>query len=187
MFALFRTTVWIVDRTKRDSLARLLLENVTSTSADEKLDEKLAALTLHPPANDRAYFGSVLGFCDLMGSTVPPPSSDDQAWWDRHGTHQFLSYQTFTNPLKPRFHRSHKWCLCRYGSGRGAASVDKSIRLTDRLSVVVLSFTIRRRTVHGGSARPVDSCSSGRSSDREKAASITLASEQTFLGSFGCF
>ena len=54
VFALFRTVVWIVDRTKRDALAKLLLENVTSTSNDEKLDEKLVALTLHPSVNDCA-------------------------------------------------------------------------------------------------------------------------------------
>lgn len=68
VFAIFRTTVWIVDRVKQDALARLLLENVTSTSNGEKLDEKLAALTLHPSVND-----------------LPPPSSEDGAWWDRPG------------------------------------------------------------------------------------------------------
>ncbi|KAF9651242.1 inositol polyphosphate phosphatase [Thelephora ganbajun] len=68
VFALFRTVVWIVDRPKRDALARLLLENVTSTPNDEKLDEKLAALTLHPSTHD-----------------LPPPSSEDNAWWDRPG------------------------------------------------------------------------------------------------------
>ncbi|KAF9780045.1 inositol polyphosphate phosphatase [Thelephora terrestris] len=66
VFALFRTVVWVVDQVKQDALARLLLENVTSTSNDEKLDEKLAALTLHPSTND-----------------LPPPSSEDTAWWDR--------------------------------------------------------------------------------------------------------
>lgn len=65
VFALFRTVVWIVDRVKQDTLARLLLENVTSTSGDEKLDEKLAALALHPSANE-----------------LPPPSSEDHVWWD---------------------------------------------------------------------------------------------------------
>jgi len=69
VFALFRAMVWIVDQAKRDGLARLLLENVTSTSADEKLDEKLAALTLHPSVAD-----------------LPPPSSEDHAWWD-HPSH----------------------------------------------------------------------------------------------------
>jgi hypothetical protein len=62
VFGLFRTVVWIVDRAKRDALARLLLENVTSTSTGEKLDEKLAALTLHPSTDDCACSSSVLGF-----------------------------------------------------------------------------------------------------------------------------
>lgn len=59
VFALFRTVVWVVDRAKQDALAGLLLENVTSTSNDEKLDEKLAALTLQPWANDRVCFNSI--------------------------------------------------------------------------------------------------------------------------------
>jgi len=87
VFALFRTIVWIVDRAKRDALARLLLDNVTSTSADEKLDEKLAALTLHPQINDCAYFNSVLETYDLIYYSVPPPSSEDHAWWDGPGTY----------------------------------------------------------------------------------------------------
>jgi hypothetical protein len=66
VFALLRTVVWIVDRAKRDALARLLLGNVTSASAGEKLVEKLVALTLHPPANDCACLNTVLGFRDLM-------------------------------------------------------------------------------------------------------------------------
>ena len=86
VFAIFRTVVWIVDRVKQDALARLLLENVTSTSNGEKLDEKLAALTLHPSVNDCAYFNPVLGYCNLIGHPVPPPSSEDSAWWDRPGT-----------------------------------------------------------------------------------------------------
>ena len=61
VFALFSTVVWIVDPVKQDALARLLLENVTSTSSDEKLDDKLAALVLQPSANDCMPFNSVLG------------------------------------------------------------------------------------------------------------------------------
>lgn len=61
VFALFRTMVGIVDQLKRDALARLLLENVTSTSNGEKLDEKLASLTLYPSTSDREYFGSPSG------------------------------------------------------------------------------------------------------------------------------
>ena len=93
VFALFRTVVWIVDRAKRDALARLLLDNVTSTSNDEKLDEQLAALTFHQPTNDRTYFNSVLELCDLIDYPVPPPSSEDNAWWDRPGTYHHSSYR----------------------------------------------------------------------------------------------
>jgi len=91
VFALFRTTVWVVDQAKRDALARLLLENVTSTSNGEKLDEKLAALTLHPLTDDREYFDSALEFFDLTQRQVPPPSSEDNAWWDRPGTYHHIS------------------------------------------------------------------------------------------------
>ena len=85
VFALFRTVVWIVDRVKQDALARLLLENVTSTSNDEKLDEKLAALALRPSANDCACFNPVPRSHDSMNHPVPPPSSEDNAWWDGPG------------------------------------------------------------------------------------------------------
>jgi len=50
---------------KRAVLARLLLESVLSTAPGEKLDEKLASLAL--PAE----------YVEL-----PPPSSDEAAWWD---------------------------------------------------------------------------------------------------------
>ena len=76
-----------MDRAKRDALARLLLENVTSTSADEKLDEKLAVLTLHPQINDCVFSNSVLEFHDLIDYPVPPPSSEDHTWWDGPGTY----------------------------------------------------------------------------------------------------
>ena len=95
VFALFRTTVWVVDQAKRDALARLLLENVTSTSNGEKLDEKLAALTLHPSIDDREYFDSTLEFFDLTQRPVPPPSSEDNAWWDHPGTYHHISCRAF--------------------------------------------------------------------------------------------
>ncbi|OBZ76240.1 Inositol-1,4,5-trisphosphate 5-phosphatase 1 [Grifola frondosa] len=65
VFALFRTEVRIVDHAKRAALSRLLLESVTSTAPGEKLDEKLASLTFSAESPD-----------------LPPPSSDDFAWWD---------------------------------------------------------------------------------------------------------
>jgi len=45
------TVVWIVIGAKRDALAGSCWENVTSTAANEKLDEKLAGLTLRPSTN----------------------------------------------------------------------------------------------------------------------------------------
>ncbi|THH26808.1 hypothetical protein EUX98_g7380 [Antrodiella citrinella] len=66
VFALFRASVRIIDHALRTMLAGVLFENVTSTAPGEKLDEKLANLAF-----------STNGRPDL-----PPPSSDDAAWWD---------------------------------------------------------------------------------------------------------
>jgi hypothetical protein len=67
VFALFRSEVRIIDIVKRAALSRLLLENTLSATPGEKLDEKLASLVLP----DESY------------SELPPPSSDDDAWWNR--------------------------------------------------------------------------------------------------------
>ncbi|KAF7964976.1 hypothetical protein HWV62_1280, partial [Athelia sp. TMB] len=66
VFALMRAEVRIIDPLKKANLSRMLLESVTSTAPGERLDEKLAALAL--PAD----------FVEL-----PPPSSDETAWWDK--------------------------------------------------------------------------------------------------------
>ena len=58
VFALFRAEVRIIDHAKRAALQKLLLENVTTTSPGEKLDEKLASLTLFSDASDRALLAS---------------------------------------------------------------------------------------------------------------------------------
>lgn len=55
VFGLFRANVWIVDTAKRAVLSRLLLESVLSTSPGEKLDEKLASLTLPTDLVEREY------------------------------------------------------------------------------------------------------------------------------------
>ncbi|KAI0335627.1 inositol polyphosphate phosphatase [Cubamyces sp. BRFM 1775] len=65
VFAIFRAEVRIIDHAKRAALSKLLLENVTSTAPGEKLDEKLAGLAFTPEESE-----------------LPPPSSDDFAWWD---------------------------------------------------------------------------------------------------------
>ncbi|KAI0832585.1 DNase I-like protein [Trametes gibbosa] len=65
VFAIFRAEVRIIDHVKRAALSKLLLESVTSTAPGEKLDEKLAGLTFTTEEPE-----------------LPPPSSDDGAWWD---------------------------------------------------------------------------------------------------------
>ncbi|TFK71771.1 inositol polyphosphate phosphatase [Pluteus cervinus] len=64
VFAIFRAEVRIIDAIKRAALSQLLLETVVTT-VPEKLDEKLATLSL---PTDYAK--------------LPPPSSDEAAWWD---------------------------------------------------------------------------------------------------------
>ena len=46
VFAMFNALVRVVDNAKREGLRRLLLQNIMSTSSNEKLDEKLAMLSL---------------------------------------------------------------------------------------------------------------------------------------------
>jgi hypothetical protein len=145
VFALFRAVVWIVDRAKQDALARLLLENVTSTSSGEKLDDMLAALAFHPSANDCGCFDSGLGFYNLIHCAVPPPSSEDSAWWDGQGesqnVSQLLTYCGFTKPLiLPD--RSSERRIRRHGSGGGAVPVDEPVRLARGFPVVIISFVI---------------------------------------------
>jgi len=65
VFAIFRAEVRIVDPVKKAALSKMLLQGVSSALPDEKLDEKLVALRLHDPS-----------------ANLPPPSSDEQAWWD---------------------------------------------------------------------------------------------------------
>ncbi|KAF8897747.1 inositol polyphosphate phosphatase [Infundibulicybe gibba] len=66
VFAIFRGEVRIIDPVKRAALSRLLLENVLSTNPGEKLDEKLASLTLPADFTERGA----------------PPSTDETSWWD---------------------------------------------------------------------------------------------------------
>ncbi|TFY81149.1 hypothetical protein EWM64_g2863 [Hericium alpestre] len=68
VYSMFEATVHIIDPVKRATLSRLLLESVTSTAPGEKLDEKLAALT----------FPTEFG----VHEDLPPPSSEQEAWWD---------------------------------------------------------------------------------------------------------
>ncbi|KAJ7930003.1 SacI homology domain-containing protein [Mycena leptocephala] len=65
VFAIFRAAVRIIDVAKRSALSQLLLQSVITTAPGEKLDDKLASMAL--PTT----------FADL-----PPPSSDEAAWWE---------------------------------------------------------------------------------------------------------
>ncbi|KAK7060444.1 Inositol-1,4,5-trisphosphate 5-phosphatase 1 [Paramarasmius palmivorus] len=65
VYAIFRASIRIIDKAKRATLSRLLLNSVMTTAPGEKLDDKLALLSLPPE------------YCEL-----PPPSTDDIAWWD---------------------------------------------------------------------------------------------------------
>ncbi|KAI5119506.1 hypothetical protein M0805_002442 [Coniferiporia weirii] len=64
VFSIFRAEVRVIDIAKRNALLRLLLDSVISTRPDEKLDEKLAMMTLENDPED-----------------PPPPSSEEHAWW----------------------------------------------------------------------------------------------------------
>jgi len=50
---IFRAEVRIVDQVKKAALSKMLLQGVSSTLPDEKLDEKLVALTFHDPSANR--------------------------------------------------------------------------------------------------------------------------------------
>jgi len=66
VFAIFRAEVRIVDPVKKAVMSRMLLESVKSIDHGELLVDKLKATPL-PKA---------------LGGDLPPPSTDDAAWWD---------------------------------------------------------------------------------------------------------
>lgn len=57
---MFRAEVRIIDAVKRNVLHRLLLDSVLSTGPGEKLDEKLATMTLMEEPIDREPFLSFI-------------------------------------------------------------------------------------------------------------------------------
>ncbi|KIY47483.1 DNase I-like protein [Fistulina hepatica ATCC 64428] len=65
VFAIFRAAVRIIDAAKRTTLSKSLLDTVTSTASGEKLDDKLTSMMRSPDYPE-----------------LPPPSSDERAWWD---------------------------------------------------------------------------------------------------------
>ncbi len=95
VYAAFRATVHIIDHVKKSALGRLLMESVASTAPGETLDEKLAALTF-PRSNDREPCDSDHpAYLYRKRTTVPPPSSETEAWWDTPGKPSF-SHPTLT-------------------------------------------------------------------------------------------
>jgi hypothetical protein len=86
VFALFCAQVLIIDAIKRATLSRLLLENIISTGPGEKLDEKLAALVLPVERIERSLLHLSIPYnVHMFVILVPPPSSDETAWWDGPG------------------------------------------------------------------------------------------------------
>lgn len=61
VFALFRAEVHVIDEAKKAELAKLVSDNVTATTPGERLDHKLAELTLTPAASERRCRGSSRG------------------------------------------------------------------------------------------------------------------------------
>ncbi|KAG9002050.1 inositol polyphosphate 5-phosphatase [Tulasnella sp. JGI-2019a] len=66
VYGVFEAEVLRIDVTRRDALQKAILQNVTSTDAGERLDDKL--------------MDTMLG--DDEEVDYPPPSSADNRWWD---------------------------------------------------------------------------------------------------------
>ena len=76
----------MIDAVKRATLSRLLLENITSKTPGEKWDEKLAPLVMPFNHTECSLFHLVKnGTVHVLVHLVPPPSSDETAWWDGPG------------------------------------------------------------------------------------------------------
>uniref|UniRef100_A0A0W0EZ96 phosphoinositide 5-phosphatase n=1 Tax=Moniliophthora roreri TaxID=221103 RepID=A0A0W0EZ96_MONRR len=84
VYAIFRASIRIIDRAKRAALSRLLLNSIITTEPGEKLDDKLASLSLPPD------------YCEL-----PPPSTDDITWWDTQSNPKgIVSIPYFNSPAR---------------------------------------------------------------------------------------
>ncbi|KAK4053062.1 Inositol-1,4,5-trisphosphate 5-phosphatase 1 [Microbotryomycetes sp. JL201] len=94
VYALFRAKIRAVDIVKKTALRKELLADIVAHSPKEKLEDKLSRLT------------SELA----VSSDLPPPSDDQQAWWnDADGSFKPLEPVTrprnpaVTNPFDPTF------------------------------------------------------------------------------------
>lgn len=86
VFAVYRAEIRIVDAVKKAALSRLILDNIMSTEPGELLDEKLANVALPVGLGERKLsmnFGHF--FPAQFPCLVPPPSTDDSAWWKTLG------------------------------------------------------------------------------------------------------
>ena len=74
VFATYRANVRIIDPVKKAALSRMLLEGVVSTQPGEKLDEKLANLSLPTDTEERKsihyLFLARLYNCDMFSSSA---------------------------------------------------------------------------------------------------------------------
>jgi hypothetical protein len=76
-----------VDEAKKASIAKMLADNVVVTAPGEKLDEKLARLTFPIEASDDRACFATRPVQYLTRCLVPPPSSEENAWWNKPGGH----------------------------------------------------------------------------------------------------
>lgn len=81
----------MVDAVKRAALSQLLLETFVTSAPGEKLEEKLANLSLPSDyAECQLFFvlPSIGGCCKRASCSyiVPAPSTDEVAWWDKPGS-----------------------------------------------------------------------------------------------------
>lgn len=96
VFAIFRAGIRIIDTVKRATLSRLLLDSVTSTAPGETLDEKLASLALPTDYGECQFKLNAPTFPSDLSPlySVPPPSTDELAWWDGPGQWAFFIHFT---------------------------------------------------------------------------------------------
>ncbi len=93
VFTIFKADIRIVDTVKKAALSQLLLENIISTQPGENLDEKLASIALPDTVGECRFFRvAKTALCSIRHRSVPPPSTDEKAWWDTPGKFSFYFY-----------------------------------------------------------------------------------------------
>jgi hypothetical protein len=128
VYALFRASVRIVDIAKRTALSQQLLRNVTSTAPGEKLEEKLAALVFN-------------------SNELPPPSSDESAWWDGPG-HPNGKFPP--PPPRPLRTRPHVYPTNPFDSDESSHSSSDEELYTDALSLTTPIIGLNQKSPRHG-------------------------------------